>query len=220
MFAVMSYSPYYGNGYGGSAGPSTNPGYGGNTSAPQLIANSPFAANQRYYRPGSAPITPEGYQAGSGYKLTPGGGRQRDLTVLSPPGTQPAGTWTNAPNGYPTSTYRPPAPPTQLTPPSPGAQDYWNKYPQYPQSCGCPPSPSKPVADFNNWLQTLAPTSWNSCKTYQPGDQVIYDGNVFQAPNQGGAHCGVQPNTDCSKWLYHGTVVNNYNYYVGNLPKN
>jgi hypothetical protein len=173
MHAVTSNSAYDGNGYAGSASPSTGYGPGVNAGAPFVIHYSPFATDQGYYKPGN--------------------------------------------------------PPTQLTPPRPGAQDYWNKYPQsspypqsphYPPSCDCPPPPSRPAMDFNHWLQTTAPKPFNPCKIYQPGDQVIYNGNVYQAPNQGGVHCNVWPTTDCSKWLYHGSVVDNYHYYVNHRPKN
>ena len=190
MNAVTSNAAYDGNSYAGSAGPATGYAQGVNAGAPYVIHYSPFPTGQGYYKPGN--------------------------------------------------------PPPQLTPPRPDAQDYWGtspqqpQYPQsaqfpqsshypqsaqfphsspYPQSCACPPLPSRPATDFNHWLQTTAPKPFNPCKIYKPGDQVIYNGNVYQAPNQGGVHCNVWPTTDCSKWLYHGTVVDNYHYDVENRAK-
>ena len=55
--------------------------------------------------------------------------------------------------------------------------------------------------------QTL-PQYWDPGKTYKPGDQVIYNGNIYQAPNQGGSHHDVEPGSDDSKWLYAGTLQN------------
>jgi hypothetical protein len=117
-------------------------------------------------------------------------------------------------NPYPPSSNGAYQPSTRLMPPPPDARDYWNANPRYPQSPGYPPPSSRPVLDFNGWLQTRAPKSWDRGRNARPGDQVIYHGNVYQAPNQGGLHRGVPPTSDASKWLYHGTVVNNYNYYL------
>lgn len=160
MHAVTGNSPYYGNGYGNVATPSTG----------------------------------------------------QPSTQLTPPQTGAPDYWSANPPGA----YRPS---TQLTPPSPDAPDYWNSY---PQSSGCQPCPAQPqpVTDFNSWLQNKAPKLWDANKSYKPGDQVIHNGSVYQAPNQGGRHTGVRPNTDDAKWLYHGTVVNNYNYYLRSRPAN
>ncbi|RDS82125.1 hypothetical protein DWU98_08735 [Dyella monticola] len=62
-------------------------------------------------------------------------------------------------------------------------------------------------------MQTL-PQYWDPDKTYEPGDQVVYNGNIYEAPNQGGSHHGVKPGGDDSKWLYHGTFQNYYKHIL------
>lgn len=54
------------------------------------------------------------------------------------------------------------------------------------------------------------PQAWDPCQIYHPGDRVAYNGNVYQVPNVGGNHMSVEPGTNDSKWLYAGTVENNY----------
>jgi hypothetical protein len=76
---------------------------------------------------------------------------------------------------------------------------------------------SGPGMDLFAWVDQCAPT-WNPKQIYKPGDQVNFGGNVYRVPNGGGFHSGVTPGASDSKWLYHGTVENNYSYYRKGAP--
>jgi hypothetical protein len=54
------------------------------------------------------------------------------------------------------------------------------------------------------------PPQWDPDQTYQPGDRVAYNGNVYQVPNGGEKQASVEPGTDDASWLYAGTVQNNH----------
>lgn len=71
-----------------------------------------------------------------------------------------------------------------------------------------------PSIDFATWQSDVAPGCWSVRHEYKPGDQVIFGKNVYQVPSSGGNPKGVVPGTVDSRWLYHGTVENNYKYYV------
>jgi len=69
-------------------------------------------------------------------------------------------------------------------------------------------------SDKQAFLESKNIKAWDAGKIYSPGDLVVYKNEVYQATAAGKYTQGFTPGENDRQWLFHGTVDNNYNYYM------